>query len=69
MDQHNERATRRNTAVYEPPVLIPIGRVANVVLGFPGGGDDYFGFVPWQFEFQQDNDETGVPRAEASVRW
>ena len=58
MDHHNDATTTwaRATA-YEPPALILIGQVANVVLGFPGGGDDHFGFSPCQFEFLADNDE------------
>ena len=43
--------------VYKPPVLIAVGDAQNVVLGLPGGGDDQFGFSPWQFEFDEDNDE------------
>ena len=49
--------TGASAAAYEPPVLIPIGDADNVVLGIPGGGDDQFGFCPWQFEFQEDNDD------------
>ena len=52
---HLKTGSTRPTA-YEPPVLIPIGDAEHVVLGIPGGGDDHFGFSPWQFEFEDDND-------------
>ena len=55
--------TRTNATAYEPPVLLLIGDAENVVLGFPGGGDDHLGFCPWQFEFEEDNDEGAAPLA------
>ena len=55
--------TRTNATAYEPPVLMLIGDAENVVLGFPGGGDDHIGFSPWQFEFEEDNDEGAAPLA------
>ena len=61
--QDDLTTTRTNATAYEPPILILIGDAENVVLGVPGGGDDHFGFSPWQFEFKEDNDEGGDPRA------
>ena len=43
---------------YEAPVLTVIGDASQVILGVPGGGDDYFGFTIWEFEFEPDSDET-----------
>lgn len=64
MNHHDDpTTTRTNATAYEPPVLILIGDAENVVLGVPGGGDDHFGFSPWQFEFEEDDDEGGSPRA------
>jgi hypothetical protein len=64
MNYHDDpTTTRTNATAYEPPVLILIGDAENVVLGVPGGGDDHFGFSPWQFEFEEDNDEGGAARA------
>lgn len=61
MSNHDEPpTTRTNAAPYERPVLIPVGDAENVVLGLPGGGDDQFGFSPWKFEFEEDNDESGI---------
>ena len=66
MNHHDHRTrTSTNATVYEPPVLIPIGDAANVVLGIPAGGDDHLGFIPWRFEFEEDDDEDGTPRAKA----
>ena len=63
MNQHDDpTATPARATAYEPPVLIPIGDAERVVLGVPGGGDDYFGFSWWQFEFEEDDDEGGAPR-------
>ena len=60
MNHHDDPTTARTTdTAYEPPVLILIGDAANVVLGIPGGGDDHFGFSPWQFEFKEDDNEEG----------
>ena len=56
--------TRTNATAYEPPVLILIGDAEDVVLGFPGGGDDHVGFSLWQFEFEEDEYEGGAPRAQ-----
>ncbi len=64
MNHHDDPTmTRTNATTYESPVLLLIGDAENVVLGVPGGGDDHFGFSPWQFEFEEDNDEGGAPRA------
>ncbi len=61
MNARNEpTTTRTNAAVFEAPALVPIGDAEDVVLGFPWGGDDYFGFTPPRFEFQEDNDEEGT---------
>ena len=70
MNHHDEPTTNRTTAkAYESPVLIPIGDVENVVLGIPWGGDEYFGFTPPRFEFQEDHDdEDGAPRAQVPPR-
>ena len=57
--------TRANATAFEAPALVPIGHAESVVLGFPWAGEDYFGFIPLQFEFQEDNDEGGTPPAEA----
>lgn len=58
MNHHDDPKPARTTdTAYEPPALIPIGDAVNVVLGIPGGGDDYFGFIPWQFEFEDDDSE------------
>ena len=64
MNHHDDPTmTRTNATAYESPVLLLIGDAENVVFGVPGGGDDHFGFSPWQFEFEEDNDEGGAPRA------
>lgn len=61
MSDHDDPAIAgTNATAYEPPALISIGDAENVVLGFPGGGDDQFGFSPWQFEFEEDDDEGGT---------
>jgi hypothetical protein len=40
---------------YEPPELVLLGRVDEVVFGFPGVGHDaYDGFVEPDFEYEQD---------------
>ena len=52
--------TRTDATAFEPPALVPIGDAENVVLGIPGIGDDYLGFTPPGFEFQEDNDEACV---------
>ena len=58
MNRHDDPTPAPTTdTAYEPPVLITIGDAARVVLGIPGGGDDHFGFSPWQFEFQEDDDK------------
>ena len=63
MNSHDDPTiTPTNATPYEPPVLLSIGDAENVVLGLPGGGDDQFGFSPWQFEFQEDPHEDGAPR-------
>lgn len=53
--------TPTNATAFEPPTLVPIGDAEDVVLGLPWAGEDYFGFIPPQFEFQEDNDEDGGP--------
>ena len=61
MSHHDDpTTTRTDTTAYYPPVLILIGRAANVVLGIPAAGDDHHGFIPWRFEFEEDNDESGT---------
>ena len=59
---HRDHPTTTRTTItgYEPPVLLPIGDAANVVLGIPAGGDDLLGFIPWPFEFKEDHDEAGA---------
>lgn len=57
--------TPTNATAFETPALVPIGDAENVVLGFPWTGDDYFGFNPPRFEFQEDDDEGGAPPPEA----
>ena len=56
---------RTNAAAFQAPALIPIGNAENVVLGVPWQGDEYLGFTPWTFEFQEDNDDGGAPSAQA----
>lgn len=69
MNHHDDApTTRTNAMAYEPPVLIPIGDAENVVLGFPAGGDDHFGFIPWTFEFEEDEDEDGARPSQAPPR-
>lgn len=67
MNTHDDPTTTLTNAVaFEAPALVPIGDAENIVLGFPWyGGDDYFGFNPPQFEFQEDDDEGGAPSAQA----
>lgn len=60
--------TPTNAVAFEAPALVPIGDAENVVLGIPWYGDDYFGFTPPQFEFQEDDDEGGAPQAQALPR-
>lgn len=58
--------TRTNATVFEAPALIPIGDAENVVLGIPWNGDEYIGFIPPRFEFQEDIDEEDISPAERS---
>ena len=59
---------RTNATAFEPPALVPIGDVENVVLGLPIPGDEHFGLIPPGFEFQEDDDEDGVPPADGLPR-
>ena len=52
---------RTNATGFEAPELIPIGDAKNVVLGIPWNGDDYIGFIPPRFEFEEDDGEHGRP--------
>ena len=52
--------TRTNAIAFEAPTLVPIGDADTVVLGLPWAGDDYVGFTPWPFEFEEDDDEDGA---------
>ena len=45
--------TRTRATAFEAPTLVSIGDAESVVLGFPWGGDDYFGYTPTRFEFQE----------------
>jgi hypothetical protein len=45
------------TGAYERPRLTLIGDGRRVILGVPGGGDDYFGFSRERFEFEPDSSE------------
>ncbi len=56
---------RTNATAFEAPTLLSIGNAECVVLGFPWAGDDHFGYAPPRFEFEEDNDEDGVPRVQA----
>ena len=58
---------RANAIAFEAPALVPIGYAESVVLGIPWIGDDYIGFTPPRFEFQEDDDEGG-PRTQALPR-
>ena len=55
----NPTIIRTDATVFEAPALVPIGNAENVVLGIPWFGDDYLGFTPPAFEFQEDDDEGG----------
>lgn len=66
MNTRDDATIDRNATAFKAPALVPIGDAENVVLGFPWVGDDYLGFTPPQFEFEEDNDEGGAPRAQAS---
>ena len=59
---------RTNAATFEAPALMPIGDAENVVLGIPWNGDDYIGFTPPRFEFQEDHDEGGFPAGQELPR-
>jgi len=61
-------APRTNATAFEAPALVPIGDAENVVLGIPWVGDEYLGFTPPRFEFQDDDEEKkeeGGPDAQA----
>ena len=65
MKTRNDRPTTRTCAtVFEAPTLVPIGDAESVVLGFPWGGDDHFGYAPPRLEFLEDNDDGGAPSAQ-----
>lgn len=53
--------TRTNATALEAPTLVSIGDAESVILGFPWAGDDHFGYAPPRLEFEEDNDEDGVP--------
>ena len=59
---------RPNATAFEAPALIPIGDAETVVLGIPWTGDEYVGFTPPRFEFQEDDDEERRPRARGLPR-
>lgn len=65
MNHHDDPTTARTTAkALDPPTLIPVGSAESAVLGVPWGGDEYFGFTPLRFEFQEDHDEVVAGRGE-----
>jgi hypothetical protein len=52
-------ATDHGRERYESPALQFVGRAADVILGFPGGGlDGPYGMTEPQFEFELDGDES-----------
>ena len=67
MNSRDDPTTARTNAAFEAPELIPIGAAETVVLGIPWNGDDYIGFTPPRFEFQEDNEEGG-PSTQVSPR-
>ena len=65
MNTRNDGTIARTTAtLFEAPTLVAIGDAQSVVLGVPWGGHDHFGYAPPRFEFEEDNDEGGAPRAQ-----
>lgn len=70
MNTRDDPTTPTNATVFEAPKLIPIGDAKNVVLGIPWNGDEYLGFTPPRFEFEEDNDdeEDGAANGQAPSR-
>lgn len=64
--------TRTGATAFEAPTLVSIGDADSVVLGFPWGGDDYFGYTPPRLEFEEDDEGGGAlggaPPAQALPR-
>ena len=60
--------TSTKVTAFEAPALVPIGDADAVVLGLPWPGDEHFGFTPPRFEFEEDNDDSGTPSAQAPAR-
>ena len=64
----NPAIPRTKATAFEAPALVSIGDAESVVLGVAPFGDEYFGFTPPRFEFQEDNDEGVAPSARALPR-
>jgi hypothetical protein len=61
MTHNRENRTPVSTptaGIYERPRVTVIGEDSRVILGVPGGGDDYFGFSFPIFEFESDGVDT-----------
>ena len=68
MNIRDDAATiRPDPTAFKAPTLVPIGDAENVVLGIPWVGDEYLGFTPPKFEFQDDSDEDD-PRIQVPSR-